>query len=202
MSRVKIKICGITKVEEVPVLNEVLPEYIGTVLFYDKSKRNISCEKAKEILKSLNPMIQKVAVLVSPTVSQIKKVEELGYDIIQIHGEISEEVLKISVLPIWKAYNKKQGEEIQLYKHEKIIGYVMDGAEAGSGKTFAWKQEKREPLDQTSYILAGGLNCENVTEAIHIIRPAVVDVSTGVENVNGKDNDKIREFIRKVRNYG
>ena len=214
----QIKICGITRKEEADFLNEAKADYAGFV-FFEKSKRNISFEAAGEIFPLLEKEIKKGAVFGSPTLEEIKKAEEIGIDIIQVHGTMRQEICKKSRHPIWRAYNIKNnfGEEKQSLKQlfcedfneeSGISGIVIDGAEYGSGKTFDWNDKVellslQNEFKAMQFILAGGLNVGNVAEGISIFKPDIVDVSSGVENENGigKNREKILEFVRKVRTY-
>lgn len=214
----QVKICGITKKEEAAFLNEAGADYAGFV-FFPKSKRNVTFAQAKEILQELDATIKKVAVFVSPTLEEVKKAEEIGIDILQIHGTLSEEIRKKSRHPIWRAVNIKEEKDLAALfsvsekrsgegSADSISGIVVDGAEYGSGKPFDWKEnekllEYRKAYPNRKLVLAGGLNGENVKTGISIFAPDIVDVSSGVENENGigKNRDKILEFVRKVKEY-
>lgn len=210
---IQIKICGLTNEREAGYLNEAGADYAGFV-FYEKSRRNISLQKAVRIAGELKKEIKRVAVCVSPTIEQVYKLEESGFDIIQIHGELSGEVLENVKKPIWRAVNIAAPEDIgQLpdkKEGEKITGCVIDGAAYGGGKTFDWKavtedageDEIRRKISCRQLILAGGLNVQNVGDGIRLFHPDVVDVSTGVEGNAGKDRQKIIEFVREVRRNG
>ena len=200
---IKIKICGLTKSEEAEFLNRNKVDYAGMVLFYDKSRRNISIEQAKIIMKALDNSIKKVAVVVSPSIEQITEIERAGFDYVQIHGEIPEGLSANINIPVLKAFNITDMDKYEEYRNsDKIAGYVFDAHEPGSGKTFDWSMMKNLPRDDKLFVLAGGLNAGNVCEAVKYLKPDVVDVSSGVENDNGKikDEKKICEFVKKVRN--
>lgn len=200
---VKIKICGLTKSDEAEFLNRNKVDYAGMVLFYDKSRRNISIEQAKIIMKALDNSIKKVAVVVSPSIKQITEIERAGFDYVQIHGEIPEGLSEHINILVLKAFNITDMDKYEEYRNSsKIAGYVFDAHEPGSGKTFDWSMVKNLPRDDKLFVLAGGLNAGNVCEAVKYLRPDVVDVSSGVENDNGKikDEKKICEFVKKVRN--
>lgn len=196
-----IKICGLTTLEDVVIINEEMPEFVGFVLFFPKSKRNITTEKAKELLKHINTDIKKTAVVVSPSSQQVMAIQELDFDYIQIHGILSEEVYNIIKLPIIKAFN---GSDIKEYEHyhtfQKIVGFVFDSAIPGSGKTFDWSIIKKIDRQKKLLFLAGGIDVSNVLEAIEEVKPDVIDVSSSVEGSIGKDQLKVKEFIRMVRN--
>lgn len=220
----KIKICGITAMEEARWLNEAGADYAGFV-FYEKSKRNILIADAVEIKKCLDPSIRTVAVTVSPTVDQLREIETGGFEILQVHKELSLEVLRECKLPVWRAFNvenaadaaeqrlsadeftEEQKEREQL-ENQLIEAYVLDGALYGRGKTFDWNsgnaKQIRALFGDKKLVLAGGLNASNVTEGINIFRPDIVDVSSGVEKEygSGKDEEKIQKFISEVRKNG
>ena len=211
----QVKICGLTKTEEAAYLNDVGADYAGFV-FYPKSKRNVSFAQSKEIREQLNPQIQAVAVTVSPDVELVRRIIDSGFDIVQIHGELHKEVLKTASIPIWYAVNIIKEEELlqkaeafmKMPQHlqKKIEAIVVDGASYGGGKTFDWKQADvknaaAELLMHRKFVLAGGLNESNVQEGMKLFSPDVVDVSSGVEEENGKDKTKINNFVRKVRDY-
>ena len=198
----KIKVCGLTTKKEAEFLNENNVDLAGMVMFFPKSKRNITPDTAKEIISALNKNIKKVAVVVSPSYEEIKIIESLDFDYVQIHGELSEELESKINLPILKAFNIKDMDLYERYKvSKKVVGYVFDAQEPGSGKVFDWSLVKTLPKDGKILILAGGLNPENVAKAIEYIHPDGVDVSSGVEygDKNGKDPEKIKRFVENAR---
>lgn len=196
-----IKICGLTQVVETEYLNRLPVDYAGMVLFFQKSKRNISLEQAAELIKNLRPEIKKVAVVVEPTVEQVLLIEQCGFDILQIHGTVEPEIFTKTSIPIWKAFNVKDLDEIeQFQKNDRVIGYVFDAAKPGSGEVFDWNLLKQIPRENKMVLLAGGLNAENVRQAIEQVRPDGVDVSSAVEKENGqgKDEGKVKKFVTSV----
>ena len=198
----KIKVCGLTTKKEAEFLNENNVDLAGMVMFFPKSKRNITPDTAKEIISALNKNIKKVAVVVSPSYEEIKIIESLDFDYVQIHGELSEELESKINLPILKAFNIKDMDLYERYKvSKKVVGYVFDAQEPGSGKVFDWSLVKTLPKDDKILILAGGLNPENVAKAIEYIHPDGVDVSSGVEygDKNGKDPERIKRFVENAR---
>jgi phosphoribosylanthranilate isomerase len=198
----KIKICGLTKPEEAQYLNKNQVDFAGMVLFFPKSKRNITISQAKKIISKLNSDIKSVAVVVSPSISEIEQIETAGFDYIQIHGELTEEMLGHIHLPIIKAFNIVDMDKYEQYHAcPQVTGYVFDAIEPGSGKTFDWSLVKNIPRDEKMLLLAGGLNPENVGEAIGYLRPDGVDVSSGVEYTDrlGKDAKKVDLFVANAR---
>ena len=192
----QIKICGFMDPKEAAFISYPEVSYMGMVLFFEKSKRNISLETAKAIMRAVDPRIQKVAVVVSPTVAQAKVIEKAGFDFLQVHGLLRKDVLIETAIPIIRAYNGGAGEE----ESPRICAYLFDAAEPGSGKAFDWKM-LAEKKRTKPWFLAGGLTAGNVGRAISLIHPDVVDVSSGVEYTDrkGKDPEKIAEFVRAVQ---
>jgi phosphoribosylanthranilate isomerase len=194
-----VKICGLTKTFEAGYLNEAKADYAGMVLFFPKSKRNISIEQAKEIMSGLDASIKKVAVVVKPSLEQVQQIEAAGFDLVQIHGMICEEILQKTKIPIWKAFNVSDMEAFERYqKEDRITGYVFDAAKPGSGETFDWRLMDQIPRDEKTLMLAGGLNADNVGEAIAYLKPDGVDVSSSVEmeGKQEKDPEKIKAFVK------
>lgn len=215
MGETKIKICGLTTIEEAKALNEAQADYAGFV-FYEKSKRNVSVEEAEKIGSILNDRIKKVAVTINPDEEMLEQIEQAEFDILQVHGELKKEVLEKSHIPIWRACNLKEIKDVeQLEQHKKIQGYVIDAGTAGSGKTFDWEQHQESIRKMRNtlfagkqFILAGGLKIENITKGIELFSPDVVDISSGVERKqeeksgqekSGKDKALVLEFVKKVR---
>ena len=180
----KIKICGLTSTKEAEYLNENNVDFAGMVMFFPKSKRNINEEKSTEIINALDESIKKVAVTVSPTLEQVKIIEYLGFDYIQIHGKLENSIIESTDIPILKAFNVKDIDEYENFKNiDKIKGFVFDAQEPGSGKTFDWNTLKTFPKSDKLMILAGGLNPTNVEN----------------ENGIGKSKEKINMFVTNAR---
>lgn len=202
MSNVKIKICGITNEYEIDCLNENKVDFAGFVLFFQKSKRNLDINRAKSLINKLDKNIKSVAVTVSPTVDQLNQIVAAGFDYIQVHGELLYEVMEQSQIPVIRAFNIDDMDKLSLYgSYKNIVGYVFDAHEPGSGKTFDWNLLNELPRDGKLFLLAGGLNPENVKTAIDFVKPDGVDVSSGVEYTDklGKDIEKINAFVKNCR---
>lgn len=197
--RTKIKICGLTSPEEAALLDFSHVDAAGMVLFCPKSKRNITIERAVEIMKALPKGIKKVAVTVSPTVEEADLAEKAGFDFLQVHGTMERDFVIHGGLPIIRAVNIL--EKIPVFEeHERIKAYLFDAATPGSGKTFDWQCLAKIPWDGRKFILAGGLTPFNVGQAIRTVHPYMVDVSSGVEYADrkGKDPAKVASFIQAV----
>lgn len=198
----KIKICGITEEEEAAYLNEAEVDFAGFIQFFPKSKRNIPTEKAEAIMKQLNPGICPVAVTVSPTAEQLRRIEAAGFSMVQIHGSIRDEVLDTIAIPVIKAFNVSDLSEFARFQEKpNVAGFIFDAQLPGSGRVFDWSLLADVPKTDKFTLLAGGLNPENVAQALAAAEVDGVDTSSGVENENGvgKSREKIGKFVRAVR---
>ncbi len=210
----KIKICGIRFPREAQWISEAGADYAGFV-FFEKSHRNVTPEAAREAMKALSPSVKTVAVTVSPTADDIRRLQEIGVDIIQAHGDLPDEVARAADIPLWRAVNiggagetadsgmvTRFGESVKALPGN-VAAVVLDGASYGGGKAFDWEMAAglKAALEDRALVLAGGLNESNVSRGIELFSPDVVDVSSGVEkdDKSGKDRDKIVSFIRKVK---
>ena len=147
--RPKVKICGLQKPVDAQYVNDAGADYTGFV-FYEKSKRNVSCQKAKKIMEKIRPDIKKVAVTVSPDAAQIQILQQMKFDIIQMHGTLSVEALSAVELPVWYAINLSDPKEfaektkdfldLPEKLQQKITALVVDGANYGGGQTFDWQK--------------------------------------------------------------
>ena len=122
----KIKICGITRPEEIEYLREIGADFAGFV-FFEKSKRNLSYEKAAELLRLVPDGMKKVAVVVSPDEEQVERLQNMGFDLLQIHKELTEPVVKAASIPIWYAVNIS--DETQLFDKLTIIEKLGDNSQ-------------------------------------------------------------------------
>lgn len=209
----EIKICGLTSVKEAEWCLEEHVNYAGMVVFYPKSKRNLKIPQAKELLAVLHQekattgeSIQTVAVTVSPTTEQVEAIQEAGFDKIQVHGELSKEAFDVIRIPMIRAFNGLDRELYEKFHNcHKVEAYLFDAKIPGSGETFDWNILKQIPRDEKPFFLAGGLTPDNIVRAVCEVQPDVVDVSSGVEiapDLVGKDREKIRAFVHKVRGIG
>lgn len=207
VTKMLVKICGLTRPEEADFLNKNDADIAGFVLFFPKSKRNITIERACEIINRLDKRIKTAAVVVAPCAREIKAIADAGFDFIQIHGDIDEDMLALAdrcALKVLKAFNVSDMDKYEYFhRRPEIAGYVFDADTPGSGETFDWSLVQRVPRDEKLLILAGGLRSDNVAAAIAAIKPDGVDVSSGVEYdgdvFRGKDKNKIASFISAAK---
>ncbi|MCR5515516.1 MAG: phosphoribosylanthranilate isomerase [Lachnospira sp.] len=209
-TKTKVKICGLTSIKDVSLVIREKADYAGMVMFFEKSKRNIFKDKARTLIKPLKEAdIKTVAVVVSPSQEQVEIIEEVGFDYIQIHGDLDKELLENIRLPIIRALNLKVADEKivkevqELENEDKIFAVLFDAGIPGSGKTFDWNSLKKMDIKRKKVFLAGGLNKDNVALAIKAVNPDVVDVSSGVEfddaSIVGKCEEKLVAFIENAR---
>lgn len=195
----KIKICGLSRPCDIQAANELGLEYIGFV-FAVKSKRYVTFEKAEELKKLLCPQIQAVGVFVNEVPETIADLLNRGIiDIAQLHGNEDEAYIEtlrhLTDKPITKAF-RIQSEKDIAEAQSSTADYVLLDSGAGTGKVFDWKliQNINRP-----YFLAGGLFPDNVGDAIHMLDPYAVDVSSGIEREGLKDREKMAAFVANVR---
>lgn len=199
----KVKICGLKNQTDIKCINTLSPDFAGFVMFFEKSHRNISVQTAQELLPLLDKNIKSVAVTVSPTEEQLEQIYNLGFDYVQIHGNITDEVLKNSKTPIIRAINVSGTDSLtDLDNYKNVKGILFDSAVPGSGQGFDWTLLKKLPKTDKMLFLAGGLTADNVAKAVAQVRPFAVDVSSGVElsDKSGKDFELVRTFIENARN--
>ena len=209
--KVKIKICGVLDNHTISTISNLNVDYVGLV-FFEKSPRNISIEKAKSIIKNLNNSTKIVALTVNATNQFLRKiVTNLSPDYIQLHGKESPyrcfEIKKKFKTKIIKAISAKSSKnlnfEINKYKFvtdKIIIDSPKDHLPGGNGKTFNWKILKKEKKN-IDWLLAGGINLSNVSKAIKITKTKGLDISSGVEISKGiKSSQLIKSFVKKCRN--
>ncbi len=203
--RVRIKICGITRLEDALAAVHAGADAIGLV-FYANSPRVVSPQLAREICTCLPPFVSKVGLFVNaPRKDIAKTLETVPLDLLQFHGDEAPEDCRGYSKPYIKAVRMqdhvKLADEVGQFSDASalLLDAFMEGVYGGTGQVFDW--ERPLPEIGKPLILAGGLTVENVAAAIRQIKPYAVDVSGGVESVKGiKDAAKIAEFIREVRN--
>ena len=204
MAQTRIKICGITRAEDALAAVASGADALGLV-FYTKSSRAVSIDQALIIAKAVPPFVTIVALFVDESAPEIERVlNAVPIDVIQFHGSETPQFCEQFNRPYVKALRVTPDLKLETVSqgYASSRGILLDtwkeGVPGGTGESFDWRlAQKSLPLP---VILAGGLNSENVGDAIAMLRPAAVDVSGGVESAPGiKDSGKIREFIAAVR---
>jgi len=202
--RTRIKICGITRVEDARAAAQAGADAIGLV-FYPPSPRFLSLEWARELKNELPPFVMPVALFVNPSAAEVYAVlERVRPAMLQFHGDEPPVFCSQFGVPYVKACRVKPGINLLEYLRPfaGAAGWLLDShveEYGGVGESFDWSlvpAERIRPL-----VLSGGLTRENVGEAIRRVRPWAVDVSSGVESSKGiKDAARIAAFIAEVRN--
>ena len=201
--RTRVKICGITRVEDALTAAASGADAIGLV-FYEKSPRHVGLERAAEIVQALPPFVSAIGLFVNAAPAEVHAVlNAVHLDTLQFHGEESPQGCAQFGLPYLKAVrvrpetNLVQCAADHVGASALLLDAYTEGVHGGTGQVFDWGLVPKnfpKPL-----ILAGGLNPANVTEAIRITHPYAVDVSGGVEREKGiKDAEKIAAFMRGV----
>lgn len=204
MSRTRIKICGLTRPEDVRAAVEAGADAVGFV-FYPPSPRALDAERAAALAALLPPFVTAVGLFVNPESAQVAEVlARVPLQLLQFHGDESEADCARYGRPWIKAARMRPGVDLLEFAscHPRASGILVDAfvdGYGGGGKTFDWSLIPAgfgRPL-----VLSGGLDADNVGEAIRRVRPWAVDVSSGVESARGiKDAAKIAAFIAGVRN--
>ena len=198
----KIKMCGLSRIEDIEAANAIKPDYIGFV-FAEISKRRVSALEASKLKSKLDPEIKAVGVFLDDKLDFVASMLNLGIvDLVQLHGSEDEayieKVREITNKPIIKAFIIRSKEDVERAERSTADYILLDGGK-GQGKAFDWSLIKdiKRP-----YFLAGGLNPENVGDAVKALKPYAVDVSTGIETDGVKDREKMTAFAGAVREEG
>ena len=195
----KIKLCGLSRPCDIEAANELNPDYIGFV-FASKSRRYVTYERAAELKSRLSPEIQAVGVFVNEPLQNVAKLLQKGViDMAQLHGDEDEDYItqlrQLTNKPVIQAFRIKTAKDVNTAQ-ESRADYILLDSGAGTGTVFDWELVKsiRRP-----YFLAGGLDADNVTDAVKALHPFAVDVSSGIEAGGVKDKSKMAAFAAAVR---
>ena len=195
----KIKLCGLSRIEDIEAANNLKPDFIGFV-FAAKSKRRVSHLKAAELKSKLNPETKAVGVFLDDDLDTVGALMNLGIvDLVQLHGSEDEEYISklraITDKPIIKAFIINNEDDVKRAEASSADYILLDGGK-GEGRAFNWKllESIKRP-----YFLAGGLNADNAEAAVADLHPFAVDVSTGIESGGVKDKEKMAAFVTAVR---
>ncbi len=197
----QIKICGLFRSCDIDYVNEAKPDYIGFILNFPKSHRNLSPEQAAELKSRLLPEIRAVGVFVDQPIGFIlSAAEEIGLDVIQLHGHEDDAFIRQlrekTDLPVWKAFKVRSAADLAGAENSAADEVILDNG-YGTGTVFDWTVAAAFPR---RFILAGGLTPENIPEAVRTLQPAVLDISSGVETDKVKDRNKILAAVRAAKN--
>ena len=195
----KIKLCGLSRPCDIQMANDLKPDYVGFV-FAQKSKRYVDPEKAAQLKALLDPAIKAVGVFVDEAPETVANLLNSGIiDVAQLHGGEDEAYIQrlrqLTDQPIIKAFRIKTRTDIAEAERCSADHVLLDSG-AGTGVVFDWSLLKNV---KRPYFLAGGLSPENVGDAVRLLRPYAVDVSSGIEADGLKDREKAAAFIAAVR---
>ncbi|OIN68501.1 N-(5'-phosphoribosyl)anthranilate isomerase [Exiguobacterium sp. KRL4] len=186
----RIKFCGLKRMEDVRYAVD-RADYIGFV--FAPSKRQVTLAQAETLRAQIPETVQVVGVFVSPTKQEVEEaIEQVGLDLIQLHGPVADELYYEKRVPIIQALSADAIDAI----HPKADFVLFDAPEAGSGQTFDWTTDLQ--TDQPMFV-AGGLRADNVGQVIERYEPFAVDVSSGIETSGQKDLKKMQAFHDAVK---
>lgn len=202
----RIKICGITSVEDALVAVAVGADAIGLV-FYPKSPRHVTPEQAAAIVRAVGPFVTTVGLFVDASHAEVEAVlAQVPLQLLQFHGDESPAFCAAFQRPFIKAVRMTEAVDVTAAEHRfaaaGAVGLLLDSyspaAPGGTGETFRW--ERIPTVRQLPLVLAGGLSPDNVALAVQQVKPYAVDVSSGVEITPGrKDSARIAAFIKAAR---
>lgn len=204
MSEVRVKICGITNIEDAQAAVSLGADALGFV--FASSPRRVNEVQAAEIIGELPPFAVSVGIFVNQQLAQVKEtIKRCNLNAVQFHGEESPDYCRqFEEVKVIKALRVRNHDDLKLLSDYLVDGFLLDtyveGKAGGTGVSFDWNsaipfKDCGKPL-----ILSGGLSPDNVAEAIEMVQPYGVDVSTGVESAPGKkDSQLMKEFIRRAK---
>ncbi|OYQ65660.1 phosphoribosylanthranilate isomerase [Aerococcus sp. 1KP-2016] len=198
----KVKLCGIRRLEDVAILNEVKPDYAGFI--FAPSKRQVAVDEAEVLRQALDPSIPAVGVFVDAYPLFIKEIVDAGIiQVVQLHGHedaiyIEETQQMIGDVPIIQAVRVASQSDVNVDTTADMLLFdaYSKGMQGGTGQQFNW--DYLTAVDRP-YFLAGGLNPDNIQIAIETVGPYAVDISSGVETDGVKDATKIRSLMARIQ---
>lgn len=205
----KIKLCGLKRIEDIEAVNEAKPDYIGFI-FAKKSRRYVSTETAERLKQHLNPDIEAVGVFVNTDIDKvIEQAKKQVIDVIQLHGEEDvayvKDLKKAVDVPIIKAISMTKPDarqQISMWEISDVDYLLLDSGNGGTGEQFNYKLLQENGNLKKPYFLAGGLHPENLENAVQQLQnnqPYALDLSSGIETNGIKDLDKIKKAVEAAR---
>jgi phosphoribosylanthranilate isomerase len=206
MNRVQIKICGITKVEDAKACTELGADMIG-LNFYPQSSRYIQPQRARQIVEGIPHNIHAVGVFVDPAASEVRAIAKItGIECVQLHGDVPPDACRelareFRVIRAFSTGSQFQPKDAAPFSEcDVLLDAYHAGLRGGTGLTCDWPAARATLPFARFLILSGGLNAQNVGQAIESVAPHAVDVCTGVESAPGvKDYRAIENFIAAAR---
>ena len=203
-SKLKIKICGITRLKDARKAFELGADFLGFI-FYKPSPRNITQSEAKKIITFLPTTVSRVAVFVNEDIENVIKIaKRLKFDYVQLHGQESPayiNAIKKERIKVIKSFPLKIKTDIKKIINSQadlvLVDNITEKLPGGSGEKFNW--EIKIPASVNNLVLSGGLNKGNITEGIKRFNPLVVDINSGVESKPGiKSEKKMSEIFKQI----
>ena len=203
-SRTRIKICGLTRPEDIQAVNQAKPDFAGFIVEFPKSRRNVTVEQLKALREELDDSILPVGVFVNaPVELPAQLLNEGTIALAQLHGQENEsyiaELKAHTDKPVIKAFSIKTADDMENALQSPADYILLDQGSGGTGKTFDWSLI---PKIERPFFLAGGIGEENLEQAIREIHPFAVDLSSSVETDGVKDPEKIRKLMETIRKRG
>jgi phosphoribosylanthranilate isomerase len=198
----KVKICGITNVDDALSAAELGADALGFI-FVKSSPRYIAPKTARKIIQELPPFVVPVGVFADMTYDDILEIiDQTGIGCVQLHGEETPRPLANYPVPVYKSFRVDAGFNPEILRRYKGSAYLLDtktpGVPGGTGQTFDWNIAIKAK-EYGRIILAGGLNTENIVKAARIVQPYAVDVNSGVEMRPGKkDPEKLKLLFEQL----
>jgi phosphoribosylanthranilate isomerase len=203
VATVRVKICGIRSLDEALAAQELGVDALG-FNFWEHSPRYISPAEVETMIRELNPFVACIGVFVNERAESVREIQQrLGLGAVQLHGDESPEYCSaLAPIRVIKAFRVSDGFDPASVETYRVGAILLDagvpGQFGGTGRSFDW----RVALEVKKYgplVLAGGLNAENVREAVQRVRPSVIDVCSGVEAEPGrKDLEKMKRLMAEV----
>ena len=196
----KIKICGLSRPEDITYINEAKPDYCGFIIDVPKSRRNVSISKVRELVQNLESQICPVGVFVNKDCGEVAQLLNEGtIQIAQLHGQEDEayirRIQKNTGHQVIKVFSVKTAQDIENALKSPADYILLDQGGGGTGQTFDWSLI---PEIDRPFFLAGGLGADNLETAVRTIHPYAVDLSSSVETDGMKDRDKILKAVQLV----
>lgn len=193
---------GLTRPEDIQAVNQAKPDFAGFIVEFPKSRRNVTVEQLKALREELDDSILPVGVFVNaPVELPAQLLNEETIALAQLHGQEDENYIRqlktMTDQILIKAFSIKTEADIKKAVRSEADYILLDQGAGGTGETFDWSLV---PAIKRPWFLAGGLGCENLESAIHLLHPWAVDLSSSVETDGHKDPDKILEAVYAVRN--
>jgi phosphoribosylanthranilate isomerase len=198
----RLKICGIVTLDDAKMCVEMGVDMLG-FNFFPGSPRFVTMHTARQIINELPIWMEAVAILVRPTLEQVQDViHKSKVNAVQIYQPIDFTDLSLIGIPVFAAFSIRELEQINSYYYKESDMFLLDNSTAkisgGTGQTFNWRQIPPE-IPKKKLILAGGINTQNIDQALKQVQPAIIDVASGSESLPAqKDKKKVHKLVQKV----